>query len=171
MDRLPKFPEQLFEDVDIPVIVQAAVPSKGLTRAKILDILGVNSDKGVIQEFKDWEDDPEGFKVPEVYSTYMDDGSNHLGQKPEDVRAALVSGKRMGNDYDGLYLGRLVYPAVLNHHQLDLSGTQYGFGFGADLRWGEDGPWFLYCRRVGDAYPDYGSVVAGRNINIGNLFS
>lgn len=174
MDRLPKFPEQPTEDVDIPVLVQAAVLSEGLTRVKILDILEVGCDQDVIEEFKDWKDDPAMFQTPELYATYVDDGSNHLGEKPEDVRVWLKGEEhwrtyRMGNDYEGIYLARSVYPAVLNHHNLDLTGTQYGSGDGAHLSRGGTEPW-LRCRSVDRVGPLWGSVLAGRNINVGTLF-
>lgn len=170
MDRLPGFPAQPSEDLDIPVIVQAEVPSKKLTRAKILKILEISFDNEVIREFKIyWEGYPDGFQTPQVYSTYVDDGSNHINEKPSDVKTGLTAEKRMANDLEGLYLARSVYPTVLDHHYLGLTTTKYGSGYGADLGRRGGGPW-LRCLWVDYAYPDWGSVVAGRNINVGNLF-
>lgn len=80
MDKVPDFPEQEAEDVNIPVVVQGPVAVKGLTRVKILDILEVGHDKAVVGKFKDWEKDPKGFQTPELYTTYIDDGSNHINQ-------------------------------------------------------------------------------------------
>lgn len=168
-DGMPKFPEQPSEQLNIPALVQT--PHGKLTLVRMWKILEFAGNKDVIKEFEDWKDDPAGFQTPDnPYTTWMHDGKVNLRRKPIDIRDELLEYQRGGNTFDGLALAGVVYPAVLKDHYLDLPGSQYDSDDAPSLRWGGDRPW-LRCSRVGSAAPRWGSVVAGRNINIGTLFS
>lgn len=167
-DGMPKFPSQPSEQLNIPALVQT--PHGKLTLVRMLEILEFSFNKDVVKEFKDWEADPQGFQTRNnPYATWMHDGKINLKRKPMDIRAELAEHERGGNLLDGLALAGVVYPAVLKDHYLDLPGSQYGSAFAPGLFWGDVRPWLDYGR-VGIARPLWGSVVAGRNINIGTLF-
>lgn len=174
MDGLPQFPAQPKESLNIPTIVQTPRVDKGLTLVRMLSILEVAHDEGTVKRFEDWKGDPAGFVTPDnPYSTWLSDGSRKPDFKPvspTQVRQNLAEDERGGNVSDGLALARIAYPAVLRDHYLDLPGSQLG-SVGAPVLVLVDGRPWLYSDFVGRALPVFGSVVAGRNIVVGNLFS
>lgn len=158
MVTLPKFepqPKEYRGRLDTPVIVETRIsPARQCQLAGIryfLDGLDKN----------DWNGDPGRYRSPEApYATWLEDGRNNLGEKPEDVRKKLKDDERCGTELDGIALC-ISNPKILEHHFLDLPGTSVGSDHAAYLPL-----WFgrlrLNCRFVDDADPRFGSVVCGR---------
>lgn len=162
---LPKFepqPEEYKGRLDIPVIVETRVPLK-----RMLELAGIITgfDANLI---KDWEEG--NFNTPEKpYTTWLNDGSANLNKSVADVRAALRDDERGGTVFDAVAL-YLKDPKILDHHFPGLPGSQvnspraiHAIYFG---RWpGAEKP-RLDCCAVDSAHLRYGSIVAGRKINV-----
>ena len=155
---LPKFepqPKEWKGRFDIPVIVEIRVPLK-----RMLELSGIATYFN-IDSIKDWEKSK--FQAPEKpYTTYLNDGNINLNKSVDQVRKSLRIDERGGNIFDGIAL-YLKDPKILEHHFLDLPGSQVGSGNAPDLnRW--LGRPELGRRFVDFANPRDGSVVAGSAI-------
>lgn len=155
---LPKFepqPDNWKGRFDIPAIVETRIPVK-----RMLELAGI----GVYfdpDSIKDWENGK--FKTPDKpYTVWLNDGSSNLNKSVDQVRKSLKADERGANIYEVIAL-YLRDPKILNHHYLDVPGSQVGSDRAPYLdRWFGQ-PW-LGHRFVGFEYPFYGSVVAGREI-------
>lgn len=160
MITLPRFdlqPKEYKGRLDIPVIVETRVPLK-----RMLALAGIDTYFDV-DLIKDWEKGR--FRTPKApYITWLNDGSVNLNKSVANVRVALRSDERGGTDFDGIAL-YLKDPKILEHHYLDLPGSQVDSGGAPFLgRWAELPR--LRHGFVDDAGPVYGSVVAGRKIKV-----
>lgn len=160
MATLPRFdlqPKEYKGRLDIPVIVETRVPLK-----RMLALAGIDTYFDV-DLIKDWEKGR--FRTPKApYITWLNDGSANLNKSVANVRVALRSDERGGTDFDGIAL-YLKDPKILEHHFLDLPGSQVGSGSAPYLgHW--DGRPRLDRLFVDDANPRYGSVVAGIKIKV-----
>lgn len=163
MDTTPNYtlqPEKYRGVYDNVVLVQPPTPN--LSFKRILEITGLSYSSEVLK-MEDWENDNGKFKTPSVvYATWVDDGGNNLDTAPSVVRANLSEDARGGTGLDGVFL-YVADRGVIRRHYLDLPGSQVGSGRAPYLFLWDDGP-RLSCRWVSDAYPRFGSVVAGRKI-------
>ena len=157
---LPKFelqPKEYKGRLDIPVIVETRVPLE-----KMLKLVGINKyfNVGLIKE---WEKDK--FETPKTpYTTWLNDSSINLNKSVDTVRKGLKSDERGGTVFDGIAL-YLRDPKILEHHFLDLPGSQVVSGRAPYLnRWNEQPR--LNHFWTAHASPNGGSVVAGRKIKV-----
>lgn len=156
ISELPKFepqPKQFKGRFDVPIIVETRVPLK-----RMLELAGINKYFDV-DSIRDWERSK--FNTPKIpYTTWLNDGSVNLNKSVDTVRKALKADERGGTVFDGIILC-LKDPKILEHHYLDLPGSQVGSDNAPCLgRWyGQPG---LDLSFVGDGNPRYGSVVAGK---------
>lgn len=162
--RIPRFTSQPSGRLNIPVLVQT--PTAKLTLARMLDIAGIVY-YGNLDMLKDWVGDPRNFRTPACsYATWLDDGNRNLDRSVQDVRDGLDVGERGGTVLDGVAL-YLKDRDILKLHFLDLPGSQIGSEIGSD-RSPYLSFWFNRPRLCGGwidgVDPEFGSVVAGRNI-------
>ncbi len=193
MDGLPHFfaqPEGYRGRFDIPVIVQTADPERGLTIARMHDIVGIRADNWGPDLTRDWERDPSGFVTPRTYATWVSDGSATLGLTPAEVRASLAPDERAGTIFDGLGL-YVKDRGILDRRFLLLPGSQVGdvdHDHAPSLRLSKnvykipDGPqsgaYYTHLKLnpivpefLGAKPARYGSVTAGRRVEVGNRVS
>ncbi len=168
IEGLPRFPQKLPEyegRLDIPVLVQVPQADR-LPLSRMLDILGIAYSRNTVERMEDW---PEGkFVTPrKPYSTWLDDGTRYLGKAVKDVRIDLLLQERGATHLDGLGL-YVKDPDILKDHFLDFPGSQVGPGRAPCLARRVDRPW-LGRGFVDDPGSRGGSVVAGRNIEVGTL--
>ncbi len=156
LNSLPKFesqPREFKGRLDIPVIVETRISLR-----RMLDLIGIAQYFGA-DLVKDWEKGQ--FETPKMpYSTWLNDGSINLKKSVGEVRKALKSDERGGTIFDGIAL-YLKDPKILEHHFLDLPGSQVDSDYAPYLyRWnGQSG---LHPYFVDDRDPHDGSVVAGK---------
>lgn len=162
-ESLPRFypqPEAYKGKLDSPLIVPVH-PELGIDRTvRIAGITPYYDADGT----KDWKDRRHGFTTPQVsYTTWVDDGSRSLGMSVDAVRKNLAIDERGGTVFDGLAL-YLKNPDILKQYYLDLPGSQTGSDDAPDLRLWYGKP-LLDVYWTDGAFPDFGSVRAGREIN------
>lgn len=155
---LPKFepqPKEFKGRLDTPLLVETRVPIERQAKLADIDYFLRGLDK------KDWTDDPQGYKTPNIpYATWIDEGKRFMNRKVEDVRNELASFERGGTEFDAVAL-YIAKPQILQTRFLDLPGTTVGSDCAACLRrWG--GRAELGRRFVDAASPRFGSVVCGR---------
>ena len=119
-DSLPKFtpqPEAYKGRFDIPVLVETRIPVN--KQAKLAGLMyGLDGFK-----VRDWENDPKGYKTPEIpYTTWMQDGRNYRKWTVENFQLNMAEDERGATEFDGVDLF-IKNPKVLRHHFIDLPGT------------------------------------------------
>jgi hypothetical protein len=102
-------------------------------------MLGLNYLLGGFQ-VSDWEEDPGGYKTPEVFRlVWMQDGRVNLNRSVDDVRSTMATDERGVTLHYGVGLFN-ADPDVLSHHFVAFPGTQVEPGSAPALdRW-LDGP-------------------------------
>lgn len=155
---LPKFepqPKEFKGRLDTPFLVETRVPIERQATLAGIDYFLAGLDK------KDWTDDPQGYKTPNIpYATWTDEGKRFMNRKMGDVRKELAPDERGGTELDGVAL-LIAKPNILQTRFLDLPGTSVRSASAAYLfRWG--GRVGLGHGFVGGAFPRFGSLVCGR---------
>lgn len=156
IETLPKFelqPKQFKDRFDIPVIVETRVPLK-----KMLELAGITAYFDV-NSIKDWKQKQS--KTPNIpYTVWLNDGSSNLNKSVDTVRKSLKSDEREANTREVVSLF-LKDPKILGKHYLDIPGSKVGPVYSPVLDLWGGGPW-LRRGWTGSAYPEFGSVVAGK---------
>ncbi len=148
-------PEEFRGRFNSPVVVFGQIPAEDQCRLAGIDY----SLKGL--NVCDWPDDPQNYQTPNfLYLTWTDEGERSMNRKVEDVRKELVSDERGGTEFDGIAL-YVVKPQVLEKRFLDLPGTALGPGDVPFLNLWNGRP-YLVRYFVGNANPEFGSLVCGR---------
>lgn len=159
-DSLPRFtpqPEAYRGRFDTPILIEGRIPAP-----RQYELAGVKYFLGGLN-VRDWEDDPQGFKTPDVpYTTWMQDGGVNFNKSVRKVRKNLAEDERGGTLLDGagFYIAR---PEVLKDHYIDLPGTSVGAVYAPSLYLWDGGP-RVDDGRVDVAGPGFGSLSAGRQL-------
>ena len=156
--RFPKLvpqPESFKGRLGTPVLVETEISPKDQA-----ELAGINYYLDGLNK-TDWNQNLKDYKTPEApYAAWLNDGRDHIKQKPRDVRKNLKADEVGGTELDGIAL-YISNPKILDHHFLDLPGTAVGSGYAAYLGLWGDGPRLRYGF-VDGAVPRFGSVVRGR---------